>query len=299
MKHPDRLSLAREFIAGREDLQPIPFLVHILRAFIKADLCLDLRPVIDAIEREPTIAARVIAHAQSAAYHSIRPALSVSDAVNKMGLDNARRVILALALKEANDFGRCPAFDVKRFMIDTIRVAHIASIIGQPIVMALPRDSADAEALSIPPAGWYCIGLLHNIGLLHMVEREPGGMNLLLSDTDSDGLIQAERSMLGFDHFDVSTVLLAGWGLPSPFYAALPYLDHPSYRGLLWPVAAVVDLARCLASVARGNDQTGDSDPFPEVADEWAKQWGVVLPAPLPISSAMMDEATALMEAVL
>ena len=297
MKNPDRLSLAKAFIAGREDLQPIPLLVHILRGFIKADENLDLRPVIDAVEREPTIAARVIAHAQSAAYHSARPALSVSDAVNRMGLENARRVILALALKEANDFGRCPAFDVKRFMIDTIRVAHIASIIGQPIA-ALSDDDIEEVAL-IPPSGWYCIGLLHNIGLLHMVEREPGGMDLLLSDTDSDGLIQAERSMLGFDHFDVSTVLLAGWGLPSPFFASLPYLNHPSYRGLLWPVAAVIDLARCLASVARGNDQTGDSDPFPEVADEWAKQWGVVLPAPLPISSTMMDEATALMEAVL
>ncbi len=297
MKNPDRLSLAKAFIAGREDLQPIPLLVHILRGFIKADENLDLRPVIDAVEREPTIAARVIAHAQSAAYHSARPALSVSDAINRMGLENARRVILALALKEANDFGRCPAFSVKRYMVDTIRVAHIASIIGQPIA-ALSDDDIEEVAL-IPPSGWYCIGLLHNIGLLHMVEREPGGMDLLLSDTDSDGLIQAERSMLGFDHFDVSTVLLAGWGLPPPFFASLPYLNHPSYRGLLWLVAAVIDLARCLASVARGNDQTGDSDPFPEVADEWAKQWGVVLPAPLPISSTMMDEATALMEAVL
>lgn len=288
----DRMMLAKAFVDGREELQPIPFLVHILRAFITAESALDLRPIIDSVEREPTVAARVIAHAQSAAYHSLKPALSVSESINKMGLNNAKRIIMALALKEACDFGRCPAFSIKRYMINTIRVAHIASIIGQPVA-GLSVD----ETASIPPSGWYCIGLLHSIGLLYIVEHEPDGMGILLGESEDGGLIKAEFAMLGFDHYDVSTALLAGWNLPPPFHISLPYLRYPSYRGHLWRIAAVIDLARCLASMVMENKQ--DENQINGVTDEWTGRWGIALPAPLPITSTLMDEATSLMEAVL
>lgn len=298
MKNPDRTTLAKAFVAGREDLQPIPVLVHILRAFLKSEMDLDLRPVIDAVEREPTIAAKVIAHAQSAACRRLTPATSVTDAINRLGLQNAKRVIMTLALKEAYEFSRCPAFEVKRFMIETVRVAHIASIVGQPIAAL---KTGEDELTAIVTSGWYCIGLLHSIGLLHMVEREPDGMNYLLNQDDH--LIAAERTMLGFDHHDVGGVLLAMWGLPGVFHIALPHLDDPAYRGEMWVVAAVIDLARCLAPLVTdgedGEQANIDDDLISEVTEAWSERWGIALPAPLSLCMTGMSEATSLMEAVL
>lgn len=291
---------AKVFVAGKEELQPIPVLIHILRAFIKADDSLDLRPVIDAVEREPTIAAQVIVCAQSAAYHnSAKPAISVKDAIYRMGLRDARRVILALALREAYDFRKCRSFRLKRYMISTIRVAHIVSIIGQPII-SLIEKSGGGESLAIDPPGWYSIGLLHSIGLLYMVEREPAGMEVLF--TEAGNLVEAECRIMGFTHYDVGAALLAAWGLPRPYHTSLPYLDDAAYRGDLWPVAAAIDLARQLASAMTrgGEDQVGEL--VNDVAGEWAGRWGVTLPSPLslsPAGSAAMEEAVSLMEAVL
>jgi len=273
----ERLQCAKFFMARYNGLAPIPILVHVIRALVKADLCGDFRSLYAAVKREPSITAHIIAHVTNSPMYPSpsllmsvdkpsKPVMSIEVAINLMGLKQTKRVLLPLLVQKTFDCSQCKAFNLKRYMMDAISAGYYAISAGEALL-----SGDNSPAIKTNANDWYTIGLLHNIGLLFMVQHDSQTMTETLS---APNLIDALHSTFGFDYFDLGAVLLKKWGLPAPFYVPLPYIRDPAYRGEQWWVSAALDLARLMISPKLEDDEI----------TTLAEQWGIVL------SPAMVDD---------
>jgi len=280
------LQQANVFMSRCVDLGPIPVLVHIVRALMKADEHFDLRPLITAINREPTVTARIIGHANSAIYHDKPEVKSVGDAINLIGLIHSKRIILSAAMAKAFDCSACEIFSLKRYMTDAIYVGYNAASMGGSL------SDNDNSFVMMKDTDWYSIGLLHSIGLLFMVQNEPQNMNEVLSSSQPQA---TSHSLFGFDHFDMSSALLSNWGLPDIFHVPLPHITDSAYRGEYWQVAATLDFARWMTPSSARVASSRVSPDDDNIAD-LAEKWGVTLP---PAAAENIQEALDLVNTVL
>lgn len=272
--------LAANYVSENNDLAPLPFFIHLLRAFVREDSgVMDLRAIIAAVENEPMVAAKLIAYAQSAYYGSLSTA-TVASAIHRLGEQKARRVLLALSLGATFKPSSCSGFDLKEHWISAVYTACVAVRIGDALTTP--------DVCSVQSSHeWYTIGLLHNIGLRCLVQYEPKAMSAMLASGD---LCRAEYEQWGFDHFDLGGALLAHWGLPEKFSVALPHIPDTTYRGPYWGLAAVIDVARSQSPGGMFNA---------EHFEILVRQWGLSLREELVIGSDEADEALNLANMVL
>ncbi|MCF6256192.1 MAG: HDOD domain-containing protein [Gammaproteobacteria bacterium] len=271
----DPMSKALEYVAKKNQLAPLPFFVHLIRAFARADSGgLDLRPLIAAVEKEALISVKLIAYAQSGYYGALSQA-TVNAAICRLGM-KAKPVLLALSLGEAFDTAACPAFNLQQYWTDSLYIACSAPFVADCVVK--PKDFV------INSSGeWYSVTLTHNIGLRCLVQYEPDTMNLLLSSEEK--LSIAEYAEFGFSHRELTSALLTHWGLPDIFYRAIPHINDRTYRGPDWEIAAVIDIAR---------SQSPDSPLDGECFESLAREWGIPVSAEPVIASDEIDEALGL-----
>lgn len=272
-----RLRRARFFLSKHRGIAPIPILVHIVRGLIKAELG-DFRSLLAALKREPTIAGRIIGHvSRSPIYPTSTPVISIEKAINLLGSAQTKRMILPMAVEKAFDCSQCETFSLKRYMTDAIYVGYNASsIVGSGTL------SEDLPSILKISTDWYSIGLLHNIGLIFMAHHDSKVMEKMFL---APSLINALQAMFGFDHYDISAVLLEKWGLPAPFHVSLPYIRNTAYRGQYWQVPAILGFARLMIP-----------PPNLEEIANLGEQWGIVL---APATEDDMDEALDLINMVL
>ena len=69
----------------------------------------------------------------------------------------------------------------------------------------------------------YTAGLLHAIGQLALFQNAPEEYPKLVQEAHSAGadLLQWERNRFGADHVELSSLILAGWGLPQSLQQAV------------------------------------------------------------------------------
>ncbi len=270
------MSKALEYVTKNNQLAPLPFFVHLIRAFARVDSGgLDFRPLVTAVENEALISAKLIAFAESAYYGSLSQA-TVKAAIYRLGEMKARQVLLALSLGEAFDADACPAFNLQQYWTDSLYIACSAPFVADCVVK--PKDFV------INSSGeWYSVTLTHNIGLRCLVQYEPEKMNLLLSSEEK--LSTAEYAEFGFSHRELTSALLTHWGLPDIFYRAIPHINDRTYRGPDWEIAAVIDIAR---------SQSPDSPLDGECFESLAREWGIPVSAEPVIASDDIDEALGL-----
>lgn len=223
-----------------DTLPPFPLLADVLRAFARADALGDMRELIDAIKREPTVTAKVIGVANSAYYSAGVPVYSVENAAARLGLRQLKITVLTLVLAKRFDASRCEGFNLGRFWYDAIMTAHCVLHL---LDRTSPKFSADRSAMM-------CIGLVHSIGLLLMVEQFPDELAEVISKraaAQGVGLSLEEPMRFGGEnHYAIGSRLLKHWGLPPIFSEVVGNLAHPEAAGPEALFATMVSLAKRL-----------------------------------------------------
>lgn len=182
-------------------LPPFRLFADIIKAFSRPSGSWHCRELCDAIKQEPTIAARLIGVANSAYYHTSGQAVStIERAIVKLGFHQTQAVLLRLVLNTRFDGSRCPAFSPQRYWLDAMMVAHCSSH-----VIADKHSTRDWQRV-------FTIGLLHNIGLLLLVDQFPVVMNDVMSARNKRSAL---RDRFGEDQYTLGARLLAHWGLPA------------------------------------------------------------------------------------
>lgn len=170
------------------------------------------------INSDPAIVARLLAAANSAA-----SGLSVRIATTKqaflvLGVDRIASIILTSALAYRYDI-RHSGFDARLLWRHSLGVATCARVL--------------AEHTGNDPDLAFTSGLLHDIGQLLMYITSPAAyLQVIEKRLQEDiSLINAERSIYGYDHTEAGTTLATAWNLPREIGDAIAAHHSPDEIG--------------------------------------------------------------------
>jgi HD-like signal output (HDOD) protein len=192
------------------------------------------------IERFPTIAARLISLANSSWSSPASPIVSLESACARLGFAVVRSVGIALAIAAPFNPKKCPGFDAQRYWCSALLTADATAWLSMSVEPDLRIDAAGARAA----------GLLHNLGLLWLVDLFPGEANQVFKRTaeNSDlNLNQLLIERIGLDYCEAGGVLATAWKLPEPLVVAMVGHANPDYENGHWQWAALVGVAESMS----------------------------------------------------
>ncbi len=211
---------------------------HLLRAM--SDSTMDFHQLAQVIEKFPSIAARLIALANSSWSSPVVPVTSLEMACSRLGFAVVRSVAIALSIASIFNPHACPAFDPIRYWTGALLTAEIAHALA---------DQAHLEE-ETDPQSVRTAGLLHNLGLLWLAAWFPAETHSALLITadpghglDADEALTAE---LGFGYREAGACLAEAWRFPPALVFPIRYHCDPDYDGEAWQAAGLVGLARRL-----------------------------------------------------
>lgn len=176
-----------------------------------ADSDVSMDRIVQLVQVSPSIAARLLATANSAWSNPVAPVTSVGDACFRLGLNVVRTTTIALAIGQSFDTKRCPAFDVDQFWCTSILSSRIAAEL--------------AEGLGVDAGTAATAALLRNIGLLWLADAMPDETNDALADAGDDpehGISACLQRHCGIDRMQASQTLYEAWRLPASLTGSTP-----------------------------------------------------------------------------
>jgi len=158
------------------------------------------RDLVDLIEKDPPLAARLLKLANSAFYHSPGPTSSLNQAVVKVGFERLRVMALSISLRDTFPMGKIGPLDYEKFW----RMSLYRASISRNLAVHLGYYRAD-EA--------FVAGLLMELGLLLFFEIFIKGKDeqFPLDLEPVQDLLEWERGCFGVDHREVGKAALKYW----------------------------------------------------------------------------------------
>lgn len=194
---------------------------HLLQAFNNPDL--DYGDLARIISRQPTIAVRLVALANSAWAAPAVPVNSLERACINLGFKVVRSVSIGLALISPFNTLACPAFDIRRFWMSSKLVADASTLLAS----ALPNPPRQAFLQVL-----YTGGLMHNLGLICLADLLPEQTNQVLSGLTSQPELtvnQALENTLQTNYCEVGGLFAEIWGLPNDLAAIIKFHRSTDY----------------------------------------------------------------------
>ena len=152
-----------------------------------------------------------------------------------LGLITVRSVAVSLSLSGMFRVKHCPHFKAERFWISSIMTALMANEIN-PAIREELRPAADSA---------YMAGLLHNIGLLALVQLYPVKMQLAFiayEENPERNLGEYIKDRLDATHYQAGVWMGSKWHLPEEILLVMEYHYDQSYRGKHWPLVLLEGL---------------------------------------------------------
>jgi len=177
----------------------------------------DLQEIGKIISTDPPLSAEVLKIVNSSFYGLSSKVTSVFHAINLLGMNTVKNLALSFSLVKNFKARSSVAFDYSFFWKDSLTGAVAARLLAEKI---LPKFSEDA----------FFLGLLHNIGILALLQCMPKQYSLVLKavETSDYDYHEAENQILGFTHMAVGEYLVKTWGLPDTFFAPIGSHHHPA-----------------------------------------------------------------------
>lgn len=243
-------------------LPSLPDLYHAINAELaKPDA--SLKSIAAIIARDVAMTAKLLQLVNSAFFGLGRRVTSIEQAVNYLGIDVIRALVVSNAAFTAFDN------DEGGFFTSLWRHAELTGALAYEIARENDDNVAHGEAL--------LAGMLHHIGALVLAARLGDRYRELCASTDGSqrAIVAREREELGCDHGRVGAYLLGLWGLSDPIIEAIAHHDLPGeseFRELA-PLTAV-HAASSLVLEQLGSPATLDLDYLEAVGctsrlDDW------------------------------
>ncbi|BCB26394.1 hypothetical protein SKTS_12800 [Sulfurimicrobium lacus] len=167
----------------------------------------------DLVGKDQVIAAKVLRLANSSYYGARHNVASIGDAVQLIGLNAFRNLVIASSLIGA--FPKVEGFDLPAFWRSSMLVANLAHIIG--------RD------LDVDRATLFSAGLMHGIGQLLIYLCLPDSARNLAEACKGKPLKELraiEQHHFGMNHFEVGMELARRWNFPESIQFAIGHYDE-------------------------------------------------------------------------
>lgn len=169
------------------------------------------------VQTDPALVGRLIKVANSSQSGAHRPVAAAQDAMVVLGLRTVRYLALSFSLVSDHRHGRCAAFDYSHFW------SHSLALGVASRAFAEHTHCAPAEEM-------FSVGLLARIGELALATIYPERYAEVLEKArrGEGAQRELEREAFALCHAELSAAMLADWGLPELFAAAVLFHERPA-----------------------------------------------------------------------
>lgn len=226
--------------------KPFPISARRLADLTRMDV-VRIEPVIQVLESDPGLSARLLRLVNSAGYALRQRCTSVRHAATLVGTDRLHQIATTAAVLDL--------FDSKGPIA--------AQIIEHSTVVGAFCRYLGAH-LALPVDDLFTAGFLHDIGKLMLMETEGEQYIELLTRCASraDTIHHLERSAYGFDHAALAAHVLTAWNIPDPVPKIVGWHHEPAlaykHSSLMASLVQTVRLADTLVCTIRESGQQGD-----------------------------------------
>ncbi len=172
-----------------------------------------IEPVIQVLERDPALSARLLRLVNSAGYALRQRCTSVRHAATLVGTDRLHQIATTAAVLDM--------FDAKGPI--AAKVIEHSTVVG-----AFCRYLG--AHLALPVDDLFTAGFLHDIGKMMLLETEGEQYVEMLESSwgRPDTLHLLERAAYGFDHADLGSHVLTAWNIPDPVPKIVAWHHEPT-----------------------------------------------------------------------
>lgn len=169
--------------------------------------------LVNLINGEPLIAAKVLAAVNAPAYGLQRPVSAIGQAVTYLGLNAVRSICMHHALQQG-------------FHSDSPDRAERLKSLWQASALASELAQQTSPRASLPdPGGLACAVLLSFLGELAVSVAVPRGLLGRVPARDHFARTRAEQGLIGLGAPQIGAVLMRSWELPEEVIASVAALD--------------------------------------------------------------------------
>jgi putative nucleotidyltransferase with HDIG domain len=170
------------------------------------------KDIVDVIEKDPVLAARILRVINSAFYALPNKVASVSQAVVLLGINTVKNLAIRSAAVGMIPTTNTAGFDTDAYLLHSLGAAEVGKSLAQKF--------ADVD-----PSEAYIAGLLHDFGkiLFTLYMPEPFQQALTMVYDRNIPLYQAEREVLGVDHTVAGALLAQRWEFPESLIEAIKH----------------------------------------------------------------------------
>ena len=170
------------------------------------------------IEEDVVISGSLLSIANSALYGRNSRVASVRLAIARLGVPKTRNVLLGLTVSKCFNTMRIPGpWSSSRFNAHSLAVATLSDLIVQSVPCGNPEWA-------------FMAGLLHDVGLpLIAVGLAEEFRNFTMHGGNDSQIIDRERELLGFTHFDLGAELLGRWNCPPMLQEAVWFCECSNF----------------------------------------------------------------------
>ena len=175
----------------------------------------DLKKV---IEIDPPLSARILKLANSVYYASRKKMNALNEAIIWIGYDAVKELALRQKVcklfidnESVNGFSRLLLWK------HSVAVALLAKMIYKKIFREKGEDI-------------YIAGLLHDLGIIAENQFRQDEFREILKKVEKErlNLIEAEKTILGYNHEEIGRAITLDWNLPEDLVMAIGYHHHPT-----------------------------------------------------------------------
>ncbi len=174
------------------------------------------------IEKDTVLSGHVLRLVNSAAMARRSRINSIAHAVSVLGIVRLRNFLLSLSIARLwQNTKTVPPWNMGAFNLHGAAVAQVSDLIAQ-------------HGHCQYPEGAFLAGLLHDYGKLLIAAALPTEFTAIMRKVTQEGipLLEAERSVIGFTHPELSGLTLRAWNLPTEIVRAVEFHHEPEQEEL-------------------------------------------------------------------
>ena len=208
----------KKIVAGITHLPSLPSLYTQLLEELQCEQG-SLDRVSDIISQDVALSMKMLQIVNSAFFGLARPLANVKSAVQHLGFETVKTLILVVKTMESFDSSSARGFEVEPFWDHCVRTGRLAKAICM-------REQANQEFMDQAMTA----GMLHDVGRLILAHHcaEKFVSIAKWEDEQRSTAEQAELAILGTTHAYLGGYILGAWGLPPSIVEAVLYHHHPS-----------------------------------------------------------------------
>ena len=213
----DAQQLKTRIMRTLEDLPPMHEVVMKAQE-IMADPNSDIGDLATIIERDQSIAIRILKLINSAHYGLSGKVSSIKQACSLLGLRALQEVIITAAVSKVLERElKGYEFESGELWLHSVATGFCSRILAEKKNRELANDA-------------YTGGLLHDVGKIildpYVLERKDAFDDFMKDETKM--VLDAEKAILGFDHAEIASDICRKWHIPENVTLAIQYHHYPS-----------------------------------------------------------------------